>query len=458
MSDLLWPGLHRAADIFDDAAVLRAIALVESEWARSLEEAGLAPVGTSSLLRTLGAGHDPDTVAVAAEAGGNPLIPFLEATRARAHETDPALAAAFHRGLTSQDVVDTALVLCARQCLVAVVDALDRQIEALVVLATTHRDTPTVARTLGQQALPTTFGLRVAGWLRGLLAARTEAHDVAVSLPVQLGGAVGTLAAVVELCRESGAPDPVAAARELAVVTAERLGLSPRAPWHTDRQPVTRIGDALVTVSDALGHVANDVVAGARSEVGELSEPAGEGRGVSSAMPQKRNPVLSVLVRRHAMSAPLLAAQLHLSAAGAVDERPDGAWHTEWSPLRDLCLRTLAAAHQVTEVVTGLEVHGATMRRHLDAALPGVLAERLVPALTPVVPGGRVAVAALLAGASDAEAFVTAVRSVAGQAISDADLRALLDPTSYTGIAGALVDETVAAARAPRPTIPAARA
>ena len=450
MSDLLWPGLHRSAGLFDDDAVLASLLRVESGWAHVLEEAGLVPAGTSATLDRVGDAVHPDAVEVAAEGGGNPLIPWLAEIRAGAREIDPAAAAAIHLGLTSQDVVDTAILLCARDCLVAIADELDLQIAALASLAARHRETPMVARTLGQHALPTTFGVRVAAWLRGLLLARTRVLDVTTSLPVQVGGAAGTLAALVELCRAAGTADPVTAARELVASTARGLGLLPAPPWHTDREPVTRLGDVLVTVSDALGHLANDVVLQCRPELAELSEPAAGGRGVSSAMPQKRNPVLAILIRRHAMSAPLLGAQLHLAAAAAVDERPDGAWHTEWAPLRDLCRRTVAAARQATELVTGLEVHPDAMRGHLDRSLPGALAERLVPVLAPLVPGGRAEVARLVSVAADADEFAALVGPLVAGHLTLDELTALLDPAAYLDVAVSLVDEVVAEATLPR--------
>ena len=465
MSDLLWPGLHRAAGLFDDDAVLASLLRVESVWAHVLEESGLVPTGTSAILDRVAEAVDPDAVAVAAEGGGNPLIPWLAEIRARARAIDPAAAAAIHLGLTSQDVVDTAVLLCAKDCLVAIADELDLQIAVLAALAAEHRATPMVARTLGQHALPTTFGVRVASWLRGLLVARTRVRDVVTSLPVQLGGAAGTLAALVEVCRAAGTADPVAvtaepvtAARELVASTARGLGLLPTPPWDTVREPVTRVGDVLVTVSDALGHLANDVVLQSRPEVAELSEPAADGRGVSSAMPQKRNPVLAILIRRQAMSAPLLGAQLHLAAAAAVDERPDGAWHTEWAPLRDLCRRTVGAARQATELVTGLEVHPDAMRAHLDRALPGALAERLVSVLAPLVPGGRAEVTRLVSVAADADEFASLVGPLVVGRLTHGELAALLDPTAYLGVAVSLVDEVVAEATSapplPHPSLP----
>jgi 3-carboxy-cis,cis-muconate cycloisomerase len=143
------------------------------------------------------------------------------------------------------------------------------------------------------------------------------------------------------------------------------LGLGDRAPWHTTRTPVTAAGDAFVGCTDAWGRIASDVVTLARPEIGELGEPAGENRGGSSSMPHKRNPVLSILIRRAAVAAPQLAATLHTAAALANDERPDGAWHAEWDTLRTLTRRTLVAGSQCGELLAGLEVRAARMAENL---------------------------------------------------------------------------------------------
>jgi 3-carboxy-cis,cis-muconate cycloisomerase len=155
--------------------------------------------------------------------------------------------------------------------------------------------------------------------------------------------------------------------------TVRSLGLQGGTPWHSTRGRVTRTGDALVGCTDAWGRIANDVLTLSRPEIGELSEGTGGG---SSTMPHKANPVLSVLVRRAALTGPMAAAQLHLAAAEADDERPDGAWHTEWATLRDLARRTVVAASQTTELLAGLQVHPGRMKDNLAAALPGVLAEQ----------------------------------------------------------------------------------
>ena len=362
MSGLLWPGDDRAGDLMSDSALLAAMVEVEQAWLTALVRSGIAPRAAGHALHGLVSTDDLPALASAAADGGNPVIPLVTMLRDRL--PDPEAARWLHRGLTSQDVLDTALMRLARDTVAAIRSSLRAQVVALADLATVHRDTPMVARTLTQHAVPTTFGLKVAGWLTGIL----DAYDDlgAVRLPVQLGGAAGTLAALVEL-------GDTAAARACVGAATRQLALAESSPWHTTRTPVTRLGDAAVRCTDAWGRVANDVLALGRPEVGELAEGRGGG---SSTMPHKANPVLSTLLRRAALAAPQLGATLHLAAAGQVDERADGAWHAEWGTLALLLRRTVVAGSQATELVTGLRVRTDRMRATLDTAGADVLAEQ----------------------------------------------------------------------------------
>ena len=256
-ADLLWPGLHRAGPLFDDAAVLAAMLRVEAAWLAALESAGIAPAGTAAAVAAFPVEHlDREALAVSAEAGGNPVIPLLAALRQGLAADAPQAAELVHRGLTSQDVLDTALVLCAGSCLDALAADLDALVEATAQLAERHRGTLLAARTLGQHAVPTTFGARAAGWCAGLLAARDGVRHTRAALRVQAGGAAGTMARAVEMCRAAGSPDAVADTERLVERLARELGLRVSRPWHTVRHPVTEIGDVLLAVSDALRHVA----------------------------------------------------------------------------------------------------------------------------------------------------------------------------------------------------------
>lgn len=366
MTDLFWPGDERAGDLMGQPALLAAMARVEAAWLAALCRCGAAPAEAFDDLTGLVGAADVPAIAAGAEAGGNPVIPFVELLRARVRVRNELAATWLHRGLTSQDVLDTALVLCLREALDVLAGELRRHAAALADLAEAHRDTLMAGRTLTQPAVPITFGVKVATWLEGILDAHDDVRGARDRLAVQLGGAAGTMAAASEL---AGA-DRVA---ELVATTADRLGLPAGGVWHTNRSRITRAGDALVRCTDAWGRIANDVLTLSRPELGELSEGTGGG---SSTMPHKANPVLSVLVRRAALSGPMAAAQLHLAAAEADDERPDGAWHTEWAALRDLARRTVVAALQTSALLPSLEVHAEAMKDNLAAALPGVLAEQ----------------------------------------------------------------------------------
>ena len=371
MTDLLWPGDERAGDLFGQGAFLAAMVRVESAWLGALVRAGIAPpAAAEAALDTLVDEADVATLASAAESGGNPVLPLLSLLRSRTD--DEATRTWLHRGLTSQDVIDSALMLCAREAISGIGVELERQTQTLAALADQHRDTVMPGRTLTQHAVPITFGLKAARWLDAVLDAREQLAGVRV--PAQLGGAVGTLAATVELARAADLADPVKAARSVAAEAAAALNLDDARPWHTGRAPLTRLGDALTTATDAWGRIANDVLVLARPEIGEVAEPAG--RGGSSTMPHKANPVLSVLIRRTALAAPALAAQLHLAAAESVEERADGGWHIEWSALATLARRTVVAASQTTELLAGLRVDGARMADNAQRARSSLLAEQ----------------------------------------------------------------------------------
>jgi 3-carboxy-cis,cis-muconate cycloisomerase len=370
MVDLLWPGDVRAGDVFSDETVLAAMIAVEEAWLDALAGAGIAPANVARLdLQGLVKPYHREWLDHEVEVSGNPAAALVELLRDGLADTSADGARWLHRGLTSQDVVDTALMLCARDAMAAVVADLRTQVRALAGLVERHRTTPMVARTLTQHAVPTTFGLKAAGWLTGVL----DAYDAASTLvfPVQLGGAAGTMAATVELAGHL--PDPVAGSTALTLEVATGLGLTASTPWHTSRSSVTRIADAAVGCTDAWGRIATDVLILARPEIGELSEGTGGG---SSTMPHKANPVLATMVRRAALAAPQLGATLHLAAADAGDERPAGAWHAEWDTLRTLVRRTVVASAQATELVTGLRVDSERMATTLAAAGDDVRSEQ----------------------------------------------------------------------------------
>lgn len=365
MNDLLSPGLHRAAGVADDASLVTAMLRVEVSWMRALASVGAVDPEDAEAVAVAAEGWQVDLTALGAagEDTGNPVVPLVTGLRAVVGEP---LARLVHRGLTSQDVLDTALVLLSRDALARTRGDLVATAQGLATLADQHRASVMVGRTLTQHAVPVTFGLKAAQWLSGVLDALDRVDWALDRLPVQCGGAAGTLSLVAETT------DPAAA----AAAFAEELGLRwPGVPWHTNRAPVTAIGDALVATTDALGVIASDVALLVRPEIGELREGQVAGRGGSSTMPHKQNPVLAVLVRAASLQTPQLLAQLHLAAAQAVDERPDGAWHSEWPALRRLLEVTVTAASQTAELVSLLEVDTAVMKARVDAASEDLLAE-----------------------------------------------------------------------------------
>lgn len=355
MTDLFWPGDHRAGNLMTDAAFLAALLEVENAWLGVLVDAGVAPSAARADITATISAADAELLAVAAEADGNPVIGLVALLRER---TTGQTARWLHRGLTSQDVIDTALMLCLREAISRIRGDLTTQVRTLVGLAETYHRSPMLARTLTQPALPSTVGAKIANWLSGVLDAADTLAAVP-ALPVQMGGAAGTLAATTEL---TGSPGEALA---LSDALATALSLKVAGPWHTTRSVITRAGDALVGCCDAGGHIAADVAMGSRREIGELAE----GRsGGSSTMPHKCNPVLSVLIRRTALTAPALGASLHAASAASVDERSDGGWHAEWATLRTLTRRTIVAASQTSELLTGLRVDVERAAANLAAA------------------------------------------------------------------------------------------
>ncbi|MBP2703981.1 3-carboxy-cis,cis-muconate cycloisomerase [Microbispora sp. RL4-1S] len=341
-----------------DAAWVRAMLDAEAALARAQSRLGEIP-GDAARAVTAAARDlriDPSDLALRARDAGNPVVPLI----ARLRGAVPGAAGHVHRGATSQDILDTAAMLVAARTRAVVLPFLGRLLDALAGLADAHRDTPMAGRTLGRQAVPTVFGLRAAGWLTGCLDARDRL--AAAPLPVQLGGAAGTMAGYGEH------------ALALLPLFAEETGLDePELPWHTVRTPVTGLASALAGVTGATGKLATDVILLAQSEVGEAGEPPAPGRGGSSAMPHKRNPVLSIMIRSAALQVPALV-QIILSSQVAEHERPAGAWHAEWQPLRE-CLRLAGgAAETAAELAEGLRIFPDRMRANLDGLL-AVLAE-----------------------------------------------------------------------------------
>ncbi|MFF0853731.1 3-carboxy-cis,cis-muconate cycloisomerase [Streptomyces sp. NPDC003280] len=426
-----WAGTPAAAAT-SDSAYLRALLDAETALTRAQAGLGLAPAAAAAAVTEAAdpARFDVRSLAERARAGGNPVIPLVaDLTKAAGEEHGPYV----HRGATSQDIMDTAAMLVAARTLGPVLDDLGRTERALARLAAGHRDTPMPGRTLTQHAVPTTFGLKAAGWRSLVLDARDRVRRVRDSLPAQLGGAAGTLAAF----RAYGAVD----AATLTSAYAREVGLAaPALPWHTLRTPVADLAGCLAFAAGALGKLAADVLTLSRTETGEVTEGSGGG---SSAMPHKANPVRSTLVAAAARRAPQLAATLYGSLA-AEDERPAGAWHAEWEPLRDLLRLVGGAAAHAAVLAEELRAHPGAMRRNLDVTRGLIVSERLSAALAPVL--GRARAKELLTElARRAHEEDRPLRELlTGQPeLREADLDDLTDPARYTGFAGALTDRAL---------------
>jgi len=426
-----WAG-SPAASATADTAYLRALLDAEAALTRAQAALGLAPdEAAAAVTGAADAGRfDARSLAERARGGGNPVIPLVaDLTKAVGEEYGPYV----HRGATSQDIMDTATMLVAARTLDLVLADLERTGRALARLAARHRDTAMPGRTLTQQAVPTTFGLKAAGWRSLTLDARDRVKAVRDGLPAQLGGAAGTLAAFTAY----GAQDPQA----LTAAFARELGLrQPLLPWHTLRTPIADLAGCLAFTTGALGKMAADVLVLGRTEIAEVAEGSGGG---SSAMPHKANPVRSTLIAAAARRAPQLAATLY-GAQAAEDERPAGAWHAEWEPLRDLLRLAGGAARDAAELAEGLRVNADTMREHLGLTHGLIVSERLSAELAPVL--GRARAKALLtdlAGRTYTEG--RSLRELLAQEpeLKDLDLDELTDPARYTGSAGALTDRAL---------------
>jgi 3-carboxy-cis,cis-muconate cycloisomerase len=334
-------------------------------------EAGLArvtaPADAAAAIAAVCSADEYEIAALdaAAAATGTPVVPLLEALRARLPDD---AREHLHRGATSQDVVDTAAMLVAHRVLGPLLDDLRGSSELCAELALAHRDTVLAGRTLLQQAVPTTFGLKAAGWMTALddAIARLEAVR-RERLAVQLGGPAGTA-------------DPA-----IAAALARELGLAePILPWHTARGRVAELAGALGEASGVIAKPARDVVLLAQTEVAEVREGGDEpGRGGSSSMPHKRNPIAAITALAAARQAPGLVATL-LSSMEQEHERAAGAWHAEWSPLRALLGTTGAAAPALRDCLVRLEVDPERMRANLavdgDVGSAGALVDRALAA------------------------------------------------------------------------------
>ncbi|GGK90388.1 lyase family protein [Nocardia jinanensis] len=421
-------GAAELGAVLSDRAWIAALIEVECALARAQATVGVLDRPSADAIdatgRDLATRLDPRRLGAAAVAGGNPVIPLVGELR-EACAAAGVPAAAVHKGATSQDILDNALLLLAQRAGAVAIEELRTGANAAADLARTHRDTPMAARTLGQQALPTTFGTLAAGWCVGLDRAAGGVTAALADLPVQFGGAAGTLAALY--------PHGPAVADALAA----ELGLAlQRIPWHTDRTPIAELATALGTAAGAVAKIAADIVVLSATEIGEVSEGT---PGGSSAMPHKRNPIAAITARAAARRVPGLVAD----ALGAMDhelQRAAGAWHAEWETVTDLLRLTGGAAHRLAQSLTGLQVHPEAMSRNLAVTGGLLLAERVTAALSEHTDRAREIVTA--AATAEPPALATDP-TIIGYLGTDR-VRELLDPAGYLGHAAEFVTRALA--------------
>jgi len=438
-----------------DPAWLQAMVDVEVALLRALAHGQLVPESAERVAAGIAHATDLDgaAIALAARGGGNPVIPLVAQLGARAETIEAGASDLVHVGATSQDILDSAAMLVARRSITAIDTALHELAGALATLADLHRATPMAGRTLGQHASPTSFGLVVAGWLDSVLDARARLETVGARLPISFGGSVGTLGVLTDIARlRRPDADPGQVVDRVLAEFARRLGLrNPDLPWHTNRVPVVELAAALAAVTGAVGTMAVDVGVLSRTEIAEVSERLGEGEGSSSAMPHKRNPVTAVLLVAAARRAPGLVATV-FAAQVAEDQRPSGAWHSEWEPLRELERIALDASATAVSLARRLEVDVARMRSNLELTDGLLFSERVSTILAESI--GKADAFELVAAASR-EAVTThrplqvvvAARLASASDYVRARVWAAFDPDAGLGASGALIDRVIARAK-----------
>jgi 3-carboxy-cis,cis-muconate cycloisomerase len=409
-----------------DRAWLGALLEVERALANVEATAGAIPAHAAATIADCCRPElfDAARLAEAGRSAGNPVEPLV---RELAEAVGGEAAAYVHRGATSQDIMDTAAMLVSRRALRIALVSLDAAAGRCAELARTHRSTPMAARTLLQQAVPTTFGLKSAGWLVALLDARASLDRIERErLAAQLGGAGGTLAAL-------GENGP-----EVARLFARELDLpAPDLPWHGDRGRFAELGAALAVAAGAAAKVAGDIVLLSQTEVAEVREGAG---GASSTMPQKRNPAASVRAVACARQGRGHAAVL-MAAMDGEHERAAGAWQSEWAALSGALACAGGALANLAEALAGLEIDPDRMRQNLVLTGGLVSAERVSHLLAPRV--GRGEAHEIVATAAATGSFRWALVADERVGLSADEVDALLDPEGYLGAAGELVDRAL---------------
>ncbi|HJV81775.1 3-carboxy-cis,cis-muconate cycloisomerase [Noviherbaspirillum sp.] len=426
-------------NVFSDQAIVQRMLDVEAALARAEAQHGVIP---ATAVRAIcgccdAALIDLSALMKAAGPAGNLAIPLVKQLTALVAAHDAEAAKYVHWGATSQDIIDTGLVLQLREAFRLFDADLDRLAGVLAHLAEQHRHTPMVGRTWMQHALPITFGLKAAGWLDAIVRHMDRLDGLRVrSLVLQFGGAAGTLASL------------GGKGLQVAATLAEELGLTlPDMPWHTQRDRVVEAATVIGMLTGTLGKMARDISLQMQTDVAEVSEPLAEGRGGSSTMPHKRNPVGCAAALTAAMRVPALVSTM-LSAMVQEHERALGGWQAEWDTLPKIMQLASGALEQIRSVVSGLAVDAARMRINLDATQGQIMAEAVALAL-----GGRIGrmqahqaverACYLAAGSGRHLGDVLKADPAIRAELQEVDIDKLLDPAGYTGEAEAFIERVL---------------
>jgi 3-carboxy-cis,cis-muconate cycloisomerase len=442
----LLDGLFRSEEVekwLSDRTCLQAMLSFESALAKAESHAGVIPKSAVQAIsqQCKAPLFDLDALSRGAKSSGNTAIPVVKALTALVAKNNAEAAGYVHWGATSQDVIDTGLILQLCGALTCIAADIDKLAHALAELATEHRSTVMVGRTWMQHASPTTFGAKVAGWLDAIDRHRDRLRETqARCLVLQFGGAVGTHAAL------DGKGDEVAKylAQELKLPLAE-------IPWHSHRDRVAEIATTLGLLVGTLGKIATDISLLSQTEVAEVFEPAEKGRGGSSTMPHKRNPVACAAVLSAATRVPGLVGTM-LAAMPQEHERGLGGWHAEWETLPEIVSLAGGTAHTMAGLAPRLDVDAERMRQNLDETHGLIFAEAVSMALAKKI-GKAKAHEAVEAACNASRKDGRHLRDVVedeisiGKHFSTEEIDGLFDAQNYLGLAEEFVDRVVDASK-----------
>ncbi len=444
-SALLGPLFSSAAmqQICGDACRLQSMLDFEAALAHAQAKARIIPAAAVPAIEAACRAelYDFATLGADTKLAGNLAIPLVKALTQKVAASDADAARYVHWGATSQDVIDTGMVLQLRAAIDALLGDLARAVTGFAEQAGQHRTTPMAGRTLLQHALPIPFGLKLAGYAAALARSAQRLQDLRnTNLVLQFGGAAGSLASLGE--HGLGVAEHLAAELNLPL---------PDAPWHTHRDRLTEIAGALGVLAGTCGKIGRDIQLLMQTEIGEVFEPLAQGRGSSSALPHKRNPVLSTVAVAAANHAPGLVATL-MAAQVQDNERSAGPWHAEWQALPSLLLCVSGGLEAIADLASGMEVDATRMRANFEITQGLAMSEAVTGALA-VHLGKSAAHHLVEAACKRAIASKTSLLDslAADEQISAklprAELEKLFDPNAYFGSSQAFIDRLLKSAK-----------